>query len=672
MSTIASFSDQREEMVRKQVMARGVVDRHLLAAMREVPREVFVGDRYHEFAYEDSPLPIEDGQTISQPYIVALMIEAAHVRPGDTVLEIGAGSGYASAVLSRIAQHVHAIEWHRSLADVARSRLRMLGYRNVTVLQGDGSIGCPAHAPFDVIIVSAGGPDVPEPLLRQLCIGGRLIIPVGHEPRTQELLKIERTGENQFERDSLGQVRFVPLIGTEGGAADAHPIAAQRAVAPVRIHTESRERMAKAIAAACEPITDLETTSLDALLARIGDARVVMIGESTHGTSEFYRFRNRITRELITKRGFSIVAIEGDWPDVAVIDRHIHGKATAADCKAAFTRFPVWMWRNRETAEFVDWLAARNLRPMAGDAGVGIYGLDLYSLGKSISAVLEFLDRADPTAAAAARVRYGCFSPWESDPATYGRATTSGRLKGCEREAVEMLKKMLEMRLQDPIRTRDPLFDARRNAAVVHQAERYYRAMYYGARESWNLRDEHMYSTLQAVLDHRGPESRAVVWAHNSHVGNAGATEMAGRGEINLGQLARKDLGPGAYLIGMGTHAGTVAAASGWDEPMRVRALRESHPDSYESIFHASNVSNFMLPLRTTRDPALREALASPRLERAVGVIYRPDTEILSHYFQANLPSQFDEWMWFDKTQAVAAHADETDDVDPSTFPFAL
>jgi protein-L-isoaspartate(D-aspartate) O-methyltransferase len=640
--------------------------------MREVPREVFVGDRYHEFAYEDSPLPIEEGQTISQPYIVALMIEAAHVRPGDTVLEIGAGSGYASAVLSRIAQHVHAIEWHRSLADVARSRLRMLGYRNVTVLQGDGSIGCPAHAPFDVIIVSAGGPDVPEPLLRQLCIGGRLIIPVGHEPRTQELLKIERTGENQFERDSLGQVRFVPLIGTEGWAADAHPIAAQRAVAPVRIHTESRERMAKAIAAACEPITDLETTSLDALLARIGDARVVMIGESTHGTSEFYRFRNRITRELITKRGFSIVAIEGDWPDVAVIDRHIHGKATAADCKAAFTRFPVWMWRNRETAEFVDWLAARNLRPMAGDAGVGIYGLDLYSLGKSISAVLEFLDRADPTAAAAARVRYGCFSPWESDPATYGRATTSGRLKGCEREAVEMLKKMLEMRLQDPIRTRDPLFDARRNAAVVHQAERYYRAMYYGARESWNLRDEHMYSTLQAVLDHRGPESRAVVWAHNSHVGNAGATEMAGRGEINLGQLARKDLGPGAYLIGMGTHAGTVAAASGWDEPMRVRALRESHPDSYESIFHASNVSNFMLPLRTTRDPALREALASPRLERAVGVIYRPDTEILSHYFQANLPSQFDEWMWFDKTQAVAAHADETDDVDPSTFPFAL
>jgi protein-L-isoaspartate(D-aspartate) O-methyltransferase len=672
MSTTASFSDQREEMVRKQVMARGVVDRHLLAAMREVPREVFVGDRYHEFAYEDSPLPIEDGQTISQPYIVALMIEAAHVRPGDTVLEIGAGSGYASAVLSRIAQHVHAIEWHRSLADVARSRLRMLGYRNVTVLQGDGSIGCPAHAPFDVIIVSAGGPDVPEPLLRQLCIGGRLIIPVGHEPRTQELLKIERTGENQFERDSLGQVRFVPLIGTEGWAADGHPIAAQRAVPPVRLHTDSRERMAKAIAAACEPIIDLETTSIDTLLARIGDARVVMIGESTHGTSEFYRFRNRITRELIAKRGFSIVAIEGDWPDVAVIDRHVHGKATAAECSAAFTRFPVWMWRNRETAEFVDWLAARNLRPLASDSDVAIYGLDLYSLGKSISAVLEFLDRADPTAAAAARVRYGCFSPWESDPATYGRATSSGRLKGCEREAVEMLTSMLEMRLTDPIRTRDPLFDARRNAAVVRQAERYYRAMYYGARESWNLRDEHMFSTLQAVLDHRGHESRAVVWAHNSHVGHAGATEMTDRGEINLGQLARKEFGPGAYLIGMGTHCGTVAAASGWDEPMRVRALRESHPDSYESIFHASKVPSFILPLRTARDPALREALASPRLERAVGVIYRPDTEILSHYFQASLPGQFDEWVWFDQTKAVTAHAEATEDVDPSTFPFAL
>ena len=672
MSTLSSFSDQREEMVRTQVVARGVVDRHVLAAMREVPREVFVGDRYHEFAYEDSPLPIEEGQTISQPYIVALMIEAAHVRPGDKVLEIGAGSGYASAVLSRIAEHVHAVEWHRPLADVARSRLRRLGYRNVTLLQGDGSAGCPAHAPFDVIIVSAGGPDVPQPLLQQLRIGGRLIIPVGHEPRTQELLRIVRTGENQFERDSLGQVRFVPLVGTEGWAADGHPIAAQRAVAPVRIATESRERMGKAIAAACEPIGDIETTSLDALLARIGDARVVMIGESTHGTSEFYRFRNRITRELITKRGFTIVAIEGDWPDVAVIDRHVHGKATAAECKEAFTRFPVWMWRNRETAEFVDWMAARNLRPSVGHNDVGIYGLDLYSLGKSIAAVLEFLDREDPVAAAAARVRYGCFSPWESDPATYGRATTSGRLKGCEREAVEMLTNMLEMRLSDPIRTRDPLFDARRNAAVVRQAERYYRAMYYGSRESWNLRDQHMFSTLQAVLEHRGPESRAVVWAHNSHVGNAGATEMAGRGETNLGQIARKDFGPGAYLIGMGTHCGTVAAASGWDEPMRVRALRESHPDSYESIFHASRVPKFMLPLRASRDPALRESLSSPRLERAVGVIYRPDTEILSHYFQANLPAQFDEWAWFDETKAVAAHAEATEDQDPSTFPFAL
>jgi protein-L-isoaspartate(D-aspartate) O-methyltransferase len=430
--------------------------------------------------------------------------------------------------------------------------------------------------------------------------------------------------------------------------------------------------MAKAIAAACEPIIDLETTSIDTLLARIGDARVVMIGESTHGTSEFYRFRNRITRELIAKRGFSIVAIEGDWPDVAVIDRHVHGKATAAECSAAFNRFPVWMWRNRETAEFVDWLAARNLRPMTGDSDVGIYGLDLYSLGKSISAVLEFLDREDPTAAEAARIRYGCFSPWESDPATYGRATASGRLKGCEREAVEMLTSMLEMRLKDPIRTRDPLFDARRNAAVVHQAERYYRAMYYGARESWNLRDEHMFSTLQAVLDHRGPASRAVVWAHNSHVGHAGATEMTDRGETNLGQLARKDFGPGAYLIGMGTHCGTVAAASGWDEPMRVRALRESHPDSYESIFHASGVPRFMLPLRKTHDPALREALASPRLERAVGVIYRPDTEILSHYFQATLPGQFDEWVWFDQTKAVTANAEATDDFDPSTFPFGL
>jgi protein-L-isoaspartate(D-aspartate) O-methyltransferase len=668
----ATFHEQREEMVQTQIVARGVVDPLVLAAMREVPREEFVGARYHEFAYEDSPLPIEEGQTISQPYIVALMLEAVRIGPADRVLEVGAGSGYASAVISRMAGSVHAIERHRTLADIARARLTRLGYDNVTVVTGDGTKGLSQSAPYDAIIVSAGGTEVPEPLLEQLRIGGRLIIPVGNEPRTQELLRIVRTGVHSYDRDALGHVRFVPLIGTEGWAKDGHAVSPRRPGPTVEVKPGGRDRLGHAIAAACEPLLDQETASLDALLARIDGARIVMIGESTHGTSEFYRMRNRITRELVMKQGFTIVAIEGDWPDVAVLDRHVHGKASAQECRDAFARFPAWMWRNRETAEFIDWLAAHNLRAGSADARVGMYGLDLYSLGKSIAAVLAFLDREDPRAAEAARVRYGCFSPWETDPATYGRATASGRLEGCENEAVTMLRQLLEMRLTDPVRSRDPLFDAQRNAAVVREAERYYRAMYYGARESWNLRDRHMFATLQSVLEHRGPKARAVVWAHNSHVGDATATEMAARGETNLGKLARHAFGAAAYLIGMGTDRGTVAAASGWDEPMRVRALRNSHPESFEALCRSSGVPRFLLPLRASRDPALREALAEPRIERAVGVIYRPDTEILSHYFQASVARQFDEWVWFEETKAVDAVEGATEDADPGTYPFAL
>jgi protein-L-isoaspartate(D-aspartate) O-methyltransferase len=668
----ATSNEQRETMARTQLMARGIVDPHVLAAMREVPREDFVDHRYRDYAYDDTPLPIEEGQTISQPYIVALMVEAAHARPGDHVLEVGAGSGYATAVLSRIATEVHAIEWHESLARHAQERLAALGYRNAVIEHGDGSVGCPAHAPYDAIIVSAGGPEVPEPLLEQLRMGGRLVIPVGHDPLEQELLRIVRTGTHTYERESLGRVRFVPLVGSEGWAIDAHALKPHRLSIPATGLAAAPERIARAIARACEPLEDPEKSPIDALLSRIGDARVVLIGESTHGTSEFYRMRSRITRELVERLGFTIVAIEGDWPDVSVIDRHVHGKATSEDCRNAFNRFPAWMWRNRETAEFVDWLTARNLRAGPSDARVGMYGLDLYSLSKSISAVLRFLEQADPVAATLARERYSCFSPWEDDPATYGRAATAGRLGDCEDEAVAMLRDLLEMRISDPIRARDPLFDARRNAAVVREAERYYRAMYRGARESWNLRDAHMLSTLEAVLAHRGSGSRAVVWAHNSHVGNAAATEMSDRGETNLGELSRRRWGTGAYLIGMGTDRGTVAAASGWDEPMRVRALRPSHPDSYERLCHESHVPRFLLPLRGSRDALLREALAVTRLERAVGVIYRPDTEIVSHYFQASLPRQFDEWIWFDETHAVDAQEGATEDLDPSTFPFAL
>jgi protein-L-isoaspartate(D-aspartate) O-methyltransferase len=329
------------------------------------------------------------------------------------------------------------------------------------------------------------------------------------------------------------------------------------------------------------------------------------------------------------------------------------------------------MWRNQEVHAFIDWLAAHN-RDVEPERQVSVHGLDLYSLNNSIGAVLEYLDRVDPIAAESARVRYACFSPWEMDPGTYGRAAVSGRLRTCEADAVRVLTDLLEERMRYLADDGESFFDAERNATVIREAERYYRTMYYGSRESWNLRDRHMFETLEAVLGHRGDDARAVVWAHNSHVGDARATEMGTRGELNIGQLARERFDAKAYAIGFGTDHGTVAAASNWDEPMHVMRVRPSHEDSYERLCHDSGVEAFLLPLRRPKRTDLRAELLNPRLERAIGVIYRPATEMLSHYFQAVLPAQFDEYIWFDQTMAVRPMEALESEGLPETFPFGL
>jgi len=660
-------------MVERQIQARGVRDARVLGAMLEVPRERFVTARYHDLAYEDAPLPIEEGQTISQPYIVALMLEAARIGANDRVLEVGAGSGYATAVISRMAKDVHAIEWHASLAALATARLEALEYGNTHVMHGDGTLGWPDRAPFDAIIVSAGGPDVPATLLSQLAQGGRLVIPVGTEPRSQELLLIVRTGEHDYERTSLGAVQFVPLVGSEGWSADGAHVADRRAQRPLRLGAREAKRLEALIVEGSEPFDSIDHAPLDPLLDRIGTARVVLIGESTHGTCDFYRMRARITEALIARKGFNIVALEADWPDAASLDQQVRGRTVTPLRDPPFSRFPSWMWRNREVAAFIDWLCRRNGATADASKHASVHGIDIYSLNNSIGAVLDYLDRVDPVASERARELYSCFTPWERDPTTYGRAVTAGRLAGCEKEALGALKTLLEERLRYSKTDGDRFFDAARNATVVSEAERYYRAMFRGSRESWNMRDRHMYETLLALLEHRGPDSRAVVWAHNSHVGNATATEMSMQGELNLGQLVREKFGERAYAIGFGTDHGTVAAASNWDGPVEIKEVRPSHPDSYEHVCHGSGNAKFFLPLRKPHSLGMRAALLEPRLQRAIGVIYRPDTELVSHYFQATLPLQFDEWIWIDETNAVEPLATAmVAATTPDTYPFAL
>jgi len=658
------FEALRAEMVEHHVAARGVRSENVLKAMRKVEREAFLPESLHEFAYEDSPLPIAEGQTISQPYIVALMAEAALLEGGEKVLEIGTGSGYAAAVLAEIAGEVYTVERIGPLAEKAAAALAMQGYRDVQVLHGDGTRGWPEHAPYDAILVAAGGPKVPETLRAQLKIGGRLVMPLGNEPRAQELVRITRTDEKEYRREDLADVRFVPLLGEEGFTP---PVPAP---SPRRVIVSRGQSLVHAIAGAAEPFDSIERADLAPLLDRIGDARVVLLGEATHGTSEFYRMREAISSELILKKNFSFVAIEGDWPDAARIDHYVRHREYPPSEWTAFARFPVWMWRNAEVRGFVDWLRQHNAKVIP-ESRVAFHGLDLYSLYASIRFVLEYLDEVDPAAAKIARQRYGCLTPWQSDPATYGHAALNGSYPTCEEDVVRALKDLTGKQQAYAAHDGARFLDAVQNARLVANAERYYRIMYYGSRASWNLRDSHMFETLQTLLAHHGPHSKAIVWAHNSHVGDAAATEMSARGEFNIGHLARKKFGARCYSIGFGTDRGTVAAASDWDGPMEIKKVRPALNNSYEKLCHETGVPRFMLGLRDRASAHVR-GLAEPRLERAIGVIYRPESELASHYFEAELPRQFDEYIWFDETKAVTPFDAEQLKELPDTYPFGI
>ena len=668
-------------MVSRHLRARGIVDPLVLAAMGKVPREAFVPEHISEFAYEDSALPIEAGQTISQPYIVARMIELLELKPGDKVLEVGAGSGYAAAVLSRIAREVYAIERHEELATEARERLKALGYTNAEIIFGDGTRGLPAQAPFDAILVSAGGPKVPEALKRQLAIGGRLVIPVGRGVH-QTLLLVRRIGEDKFEEEDHGAVTFVPLIGAEGWI---EPEAARRETAidaessgfahgllvPEQRAKSIRTSLSQLIAEAAEPFGDLD--ELASLTERFADRRVVLLGEATHGTAEFYDARAAITVRLVEKHGFNIVAVEADWPDAAVYDAFVRGLPRPNVPRAAFTRFPTWMWRNGEVAAFLNRLKAINQEIADPDRKCGFYGLDVYSLSASIEAVLTYLDKVDPATARIARERYGCLAPWRSDPVRYGRMALSRGYAVCERPVTEALLDLLKKRLDYLIKDGEAFFDAEQNARIVAAAEQYYRVMYYGDAVSWNLRDQHMFDTLERLLAHRGPRSKAVVWAHNSHIGDAEFTEMGQvRGEHNIGQLARARFGDDAVLLGFGTDRGTVAAASDWDGPMEIKRVRPARDDSYEGRSRDAGIPAFLLETGPGQQEHIRDALAEPLLERAIGVIYRPETELLSHYFQAELSRQFEAWIWFTESKAVTARAEAHPHGPDETYPFGL
>jgi len=399
----------------------------------------------------------------------------------------------------------------------------------------------------------------------------------------------------------------------------------------------------------------------DSLIDMIGDARFVLIGEASHGTHEFYRIRAQISKVLIAQRGFNAVAVEADWPDAYRVNRFVHGARKDSDSVEAlggFQRFPQWMWRNADGLDFVGWLREHNDQQVSEDRKCGFYGLDLYSLHASIEAVLAYLSKVDPEAAKRARHHYGCFEHFGKDITTYGYATGFQMTPSCEqavvKSLVELRHKAMEYLQRDGQVAADAYFCAEQNALVVRNAEEYYRNMFRREVSSWNLRDAHMMESLLRLaihLSNQRPPAKIIVWAHNSHLGDARATQMGERGELNLGQLVREHFGKEAVSIGFTTYDGTVTAASDWDGPAERKNVRPAHPESYEALFHDVDVPNFFLNLR--EDVDLAAPLRSERLERAIGVIYRPETELLSHYFHARLPDQFDAILHYDHTRAV-------------------
>ncbi|MGE5623238.1 MAG: erythromycin esterase family protein [Bacillota bacterium] len=414
----------------------------------------------------------------------------------------------------------------------------------------------------------------------------------------------------------------------------------------------------------------------DTILEQLGDTAIVLLGEATHGTREFYRARAEISKRLIAHKGFDAIAVEADWPDALRVSRFVQGSSRyhaklpaplpdmlPEEALGNFQRFPQWMWRNTEIVGLVDWLRSHNQQIEQPERRIGFYGLDLYSLHGSTDAVVRYLSQVDPEAARRARARYSCFDHLAEDPQRYGYAATFGMKKDCEDEVVRQLvelqsetQRQLESRLDGlPQAELDELFYAQQNARVAQNAEAYYRSMFRGRDESWNLRDTHMAETLKALREHigrrKGGTAKLIVWAHNSHIGDARATEMGQRGQINLGQLVREQAGGDCFLLGFTTHEGTVTAASDWDSPAELKTVRESAADSFERLFHNTHVPGFFLPIRGAQ--RAQELLSEGRMERAIGVIYLPETERLSHYFHAWLARQFDAVIHFDETHGL-------------------
>lgn len=616
-----------------QLKNRGIKNSLLLKAFQDVPFSLFLlkdfpTPSYQEISKTEKHKPIE-----TRALVIAKMLEQLNIKEREKILTIGVDSVYILAALSKIYKEVYTVDAHKIYAKWAVEILNKLGITNVFAKNNNLTLGWKAKSPFDVILIASELEEVPVDLKEQLTIGGKLLIPIGPDWAHSVFEIIQRISDTDYKVEKLRDNFFIP-----------HP-----EILPEIESTDFPEmEIINEIKLKAIPFHSIKDFPCDNLLDRIGDAQVVLLGEASHGTSEFYLIRQEITKALIEKKGFNFVCAEADWSDAQQINSYVKYKYTQNKWMP-FSRFPEWMWKNEEVLNFVEWLRAYNMKR---ENQSGFYGLDLYGMENSIRLVIDYLEKKDPKLAKLAKTRYTCIMPYMSDPSIYGKMVLSNQLISCEKEILKMLIDLLKNKIK--LNHSPEYFYAYQNANVVADAERYYKAMYYGSADSWNLRDFHMFHTLKSLLSYFGPQSKAVVWAHNSHIGNALATEMYSRGEINIGHLCKEYFRDKSYHIGFGTHKGTVAAAHNWGGTMEIMQVNASLSGSYENLCNQTQIANFTLPLRKNDSgKKLIKLLNAPKLERAIGVIYRPKTERLSHYFQAALPSQFDEYIWYNTSQAV-------------------
>ena len=435
---------------------------------------------------------------------------------------------------------------------------------------------------------------------------------------------------------------------------------------------DSASRLARGVREIAHPLGG--AADLDVLLELVGDARVVLLGEASHGTSEFYTWRTQISRRLITEKGFSFIAVEGDWPDCYRVNRYVKGYPesgrSAEAVLHAFERWPTWMWANLEVVSLCRWLREHN-ETLPRDRRVGLYGLDVYSLWESMHEVIAYLERVDPAAARDARVAYRCFEPYGESAEDYARATALVPTS-CESEAVAALRLLRERSVEYREDGPEHFFNAEQNALVARNAEHYYRTMVRGGPASWNVRDHHMVETLERLMAFHGPQARAIVWEHNTHVGDARFTDMARAGMVNVGQLVRQAHGSDdVVIVGFGTHRGTVIAAEEWGAAMQRMQVPEARRESYEAVLHHTGIPDFLLPFAVRETHPVVDELREPRGHRAIGVVYNPELEHYGNYVPTILPERYDAFIYLDETRAVAPlHMPVRADRDlPETYP---